>query len=122
MNIDFNDDEHIDRNDIINRSDGNSGHYYLGTGGSHKNAVRPLNTYLGVDTVGGTETMPVAICPMSNSQDKVRYRNRFETSYMGAGRIEHSNDLDTTGTKGLNSGAINNPTKMVAVASTGAWH
>jgi prepilin-type N-terminal cleavage/methylation domain-containing protein len=121
MFLDDNNDEHIDRADIKNRIDGNAGHYYIGTGGSHKNAVRPLNTYLGVTEVGGTDIMPIAICPMSNEQDQVKYRNRFETSYMGNSRGEYSNDLDTN-SKGLFRDEVNSPTTMVVLASTGAWH
>ena len=123
MFINDKDGAFIDEDDVLNAGDSNVGHNYVGSGGSHKNTVRPLNIYLGMDDIGTEEIMPVAICPISNEQDQIRFRNRFETSYMGTARTSINNDLDgPNGHDPVYGGEINEPVKMILIGGTGAYH
>ena len=99
------------------------GHMFVGTGTVQLHIERPLNKYLGGPTKNwGNVIMDVAVCPLSNEEDQLRYRERYETSYMGAARDWHNDDLDRTGYDPYHLSEIYSPNAMVFIASTGAWH
>jgi prepilin-type N-terminal cleavage/methylation domain-containing protein len=115
---------------IVGNSGGiNTGYVWMGKKGTNTTHFyrdvtrRPLNDYLGYSSDGGE--VAVVECPSDHDSSGSRY-DYVGTSYMGAARFEHSNDLN--GNWNGNSGkvqtdsGINNPTTMVLSAGEGAWH
>lgn len=98
------------------------GHMYVGTGTAQTQFKRPLNIYLDGPSTWTDEVMPVAKCPLAGEHEDLRFGDRFGTSYMGAARGEHDDDLDGDGWNPFNLMEINQPAKMIFLASTGAWH
>ena len=102
----------------------NPGYAFAGLGGSYDNDMeRPLNRYLGAPTSGNSE-LQVAVCPSSNTQDKLKFTSEFGSSYMGAARFENDFELDGTSNNddSLYISEINNVSNMAFMAGSGAWH
>ena len=116
-----NDGRFIDFKDCSGMYGSNTGYYYVGSDGYTPGATRALNSYMSY--VQG-QPMQSAICPLSSSRDKSLFVNNWGTSYMGAGRIEHSNDLDGGGgsNDALKVTSIINTSNMIIVSGNGAWH
>jgi prepilin-type N-terminal cleavage/methylation domain-containing protein len=120
---------------IINGQTSNTGYIYGGKRGwktrffGQKVKQRPLNIYLGY-TQNGIET-PILECP-SDIKRAPYMRNgshydQVGSSYMGAARKEHGNDLDKNvytnpSTKGLTVHQVKSHSSMVFAAEPGAWH
>ena len=76
---------------------------------------RPLNKYLSVTS--DDAEVDVARCPL----DPGTFSDETGTSYMGAARIEHDNDLDGDHSS-QKTCKIHNSSSMVYIAEFGAWH
>jgi prepilin-type N-terminal cleavage/methylation domain-containing protein len=98
----------------------NWGYGYVGEDGedpyTYPASQRPLNQYLGV--VSDDVKVPVAKCPFANNDFSVE----LGTSYMGAARLEYETDLDGYKHEKQVLSKISSPSKMVYLASFGAWH
>jgi len=76
---------------------------------------RPLNKYLTVTS--DDAEVDIARCPL----DPGTFSDETGTTYMGAARIEHDNDLDGNHS-GQKMQRIHSPSSMVYLAEFGAWH
>lgn len=100
----------------------NHGYSYVGVSGSnvkYKADNRPLNTYLGHSD--DNIPMKVAMCPLENDS-QFDWQAHHGSSYMAAGRVEYSKDLDGSLNKGTSMAKVNNASSMVFMSAAGAWH
>jgi prepilin-type N-terminal cleavage/methylation domain-containing protein len=108
----------------------NTGYIYMGKYGGNSTwfdfevTQRPLNKYLGYEVDG--QEVALAECPLDALDGTDSVYNRIGSSYMGAARFEHTNDLngDWGGSNGTTQRAskIFHPSRMVLASSPGAWH
>jgi len=106
----------------------NWGYGYVGWKAAQFNyrvSKRPLNKYLAV-TDDNASKAPIATCPLDPVESDTTSFN-VGSSYLGAARIEHVNDLDAD--RGKNDSkqkqsisGIERPSMMVYMADFGAWH
>ena len=105
----------------------NWGYGYVGWKAAKSNyrvSKRPLNKYLAV-TDDNAIKAPIARCPL-DPLNKDTPSFKVGSSYLGAARIEHPNDLDANrggaGKQKQSISGIERPSMMVYMADFGAWH